>query len=84
MVKPTANELRYRYHIELTTMADVRDFVSTACKCKGKLLLCSGKDFEINAQSMLGVVLARKLDWNELTLVTEHDYYNEFERFIVA
>ena len=84
MVKPTANELRYRYRIELTTMADVRDFVSTACKCKGKLLLCSGKDFEINAQSMLGVVLAKNLDWNELTLVTEHDYYTEFERVIVA
>lgn len=73
----------YRYRIELVTFADIQAFVKTACKCKGRLLLCSGKDFQINAQSMLGVVLAKKLNWNELTLVTEHDYYNEFKDFMV-
>ena len=73
----------YRYRIELVTFADIQAFVKTACKCKGRLLLCSGKDFQINAQSMLGVILAKKLNWNELTLVTEHDYYNEFKDFMV-
>ena len=73
----------YRYRVELVTMADIQAFVKTACKCKGRLLLCSGKDFQINAQSMLGVVLAKKLNWNELTLVTEHEYYNEFKDFMV-
>ena len=73
----------HRYRIELVTFADIQAFVKTACKCKGRLLLCSGKDFQINAQSMLGVVLAKKLNWNELTLVTEHDYYNEFKDFMV-
>ena len=73
----------YRYRIELVTFADIQAFVKTACKCKGRLLLCSGKDFQINAQSMLGVVLAKKLNWNELTLVTEHEYYNEFKDFMV-
>ena len=73
----------HRYRIELVTFADIQAFVKTACKCKGRLLLCSGKDFQINAQSVLGVVLAKKLNWNELTLVTEHDYYNEFKDFMV-
>ena len=73
----------YRYRIELVTFADIQAFVKTACKCKGRLLLCSGKDFQINAQSMLGVILAKKLNWNELTLVTEHEYYNEFKDFMV-
>ena len=73
----------HRYRIELVTFADIQAFVKTACKCKGRLLLCSGKDFQINAQSMLGVVLAKKLNWNELTLVTEHEYYNEFKDFMV-
>ena len=75
--------LQYRYRIELVTMADIQKFVGIATRCQGKLLLCSGKSFQINAQSMLGVVLAKKLDWNELTLVTEYDYYQEFEAFIV-
>lgn len=73
----------YRYRVELVTMADIQAFVRVAVKCKGRLLLCSGKDFQINAQSMLGVILAKKLNWNELMLITEHDYYNEFKAFIV-
>ena len=73
----------YRYPVELVTMADIRAFVSIATRLEGKLLLCSGKEFQINAQSMLGVILAKKLNWSRLELVTERDYYNEFKEFIV-
>ncbi|MBP5210201.1 MAG: hypothetical protein J6125_04990 [Clostridia bacterium] len=77
------NRVEYRYRIELDTLADIRRFVGIAAGCHGRLRLCAGKDFEINAQSMLGVILAKKLDWNELTLVCDHDYYHEFCDFIV-
>lgn len=83
MQKNVCVATEHRYRIELVTMQDIRDFVAIATKCKGKLRLCSGKDFQINAQSMLGVILAKKLNWNELTLVTDYDYYKEFEAFIV-
>ena len=73
----------HRYRIELVTFADIQAFVKTACKCKGRLLLCSGKDFQINAQSMLGVVLAKKLNWSDLTIVMDNDYYHEYEKFII-
>ena len=75
--------VEYRYRIELDTLADIREFVAIAAKCPGRLRLCAGKDFEINAQSILGVILAKKLDWNELTLVADHECYNEFCGFIV-
>lgn len=81
-MEKTAIGAQHRYRVELVTMQDVRNFVNIASKCKGKLLLSSGKDFQINAQSMLGVILAKHLNWSELTLITEYDCYKEFEAFI--
>jgi len=74
----------YVYKIEIDTMADAKELVSVATKLKGKILLKSGSKFSVNAKSLLGVILAKKLNWSDLTLVMEQDHYHEFEKFIVS
>ncbi len=73
----------YRHKIELVTASDIREFVSIAGKCKGKVMLRCSDDFCINAKSLLGVILAKKMQWNDLTLITENDCYCDFRKFIV-
>lgn len=73
----------HKYKIELVTASDIREFVSIAGKCSGKVLLCGGDSFMINAKSLLGVMLAREMDWSNLELVTEEDCYREFSKFMV-
>ena len=74
----------YIYTIEIDTMEDAKQMVSIATKLKGKILLKSGSKFSVNAKSLLGVILAKKLNWSDLKLVMENDHYHEFEKFIVA
>ena len=74
----------YVYKIEIDTMADAKELVSVATKLKGKILLKSGSKFSVNAKSLLGVILAKKLNWSDLNLVMEQDHYHEFEKFIVS
>ena len=74
----------YRHKIELVTVSDIRDFVAIAGKCKGKVMLRCSDDFCINAKSLLGVMLAKRMQWNDLTLLTETDCYHEFKRFIAG
>jgi len=44
--------------------------------------LKSGSKFSVNAKSLLGVVLAKKLNWSDLKIVMDNDYYHEFEKYI--
>ena len=74
----------YVYRVEIDTMEDAKNMVTIATQLKGKILLKSGSKFSVNAKSLLGVVLAKKLNWNELELVMEDDHYHAFEKFIVA
>ena len=78
-----SNDKKYIYRVEIDTMEDVRKLVSTATQLKGKIILQSGTKFAVNAKSLLGVILAKKLDWNNLILVMDNDYYHEFEKFII-
>jgi len=71
------------YNIEIDTMQDAKEIVSIATKLKGKIVLKSGSKFSVNAKSLLGVLLAKKLNWSDIKLITENDYYHEFEKFIV-
>ena len=73
---------KYVYNIEIDTMQDAKDIVSIATKLNGKIVLKSGAKFSVNAKSLLGVLLAKKLDWNDMKIVTDSDYYHEFEQFI--
>lgn len=73
---------KYVYEIEIDTMQDAKDMVSIATKLQGKIMLKSGSKFSVNAKSLLGVLLAKKLDWNKLTIEMDRDYYHEFEKFI--
>ena len=75
---------KYVYNIEIDTMQDAKEIVSIATKLNGKIVLKSGAKFSVNAKSLLGVLLAKKLDWNDMKIVTDKDYYHEFEKFIVS
>ena len=74
---------KYEYKIEIDTMDDAKKLVAISTKLKGKILLRSGSKFSVNAKSLLGVVLAKKLNWSDLRIVMENDYYHEFEKYIV-
>ena len=41
------------------------------------------EDCRVNAKSLLGVVLAKKLNWSDLKIVMDNDYYHEFEKYIL-
>ena len=73
---------KYVYSISIDTMADAKKLVSIATKIKGKIVLQSGEKFRVNAKSFLGVVLAKKLNYNDLKIVMDEDHYHEFEQFI--
>ena len=73
---------KHVYSIEIDTMEDAKKLVATATKLKGKILLKSGSKFSVNAKSLLGVVLAKKLNWDNLQIVMENDYYHDFKQFI--
>lgn len=73
-----------RYKIELVTVSDVRRFVAIAGSLEGSLVLSVGETFFINAKSLLGVMLAKNMDWANLTLIADEDCYESFKQFIVS
>ena len=73
---------KYEYKIEIDTMEDAKNLVAISTKLKGKIVLKSGSHFSVNAKSLLGVLLAKKLDWNDMSIEMDRDYYHEFEKFI--
>lgn len=75
---------KYIYRINIDTMADAKRLVAISTKLKGKIILQSGNDFAVNAKSLLGVVLAKKLNWDDLRIVMDRDYYYEYASFIKA
>lgn len=76
------NEKRYVYRVEIDTMADAKELVAISTKLKGQITLQSGNKFAVNAKSLLGVLLAKKLNWDDLRIVMENDYYREYNKFI--
>ncbi|MBQ9113019.1 MAG: hypothetical protein IJY08_05505 [Clostridia bacterium] len=73
----------YVYKIEINTMEDAKKLVAISTGLKGKIVLKSGSKFSVNAKSLLGVVLAKKLNWSDLRIIMDHDYYHEYEKYIV-
>ncbi len=76
-------EGKYQYKIEIDTVEDAKKIVAIATKLSGKIVLRSGSKFSVNAKSLLGVLLAKKLNWSDLKIIMEQDHYNEFEKYIV-
>ena len=74
---------KYEYKIEIDTMEDAKKLVAISTGLKGKIVLRSGARFAVNAKSLLGVVLAKKLNWGDLRIVMDNDYYHEYEKYIV-
>ncbi len=74
---------QYEYRIEIDTVDDAKKIVSIATKLKGKIVLKSDSKFSVNAKSLLGVLLAKKLNWSNLRISMEEDHYTEFKQFIV-
>ena len=77
-----ANEKRYVYRVEINTMADAKELVAISTKLDGQITLQSGNKFAVNAKSLLGVLLAKKLNWDDLRIVMENDHYHTFDKFI--
>ena len=75
---------KYVYRVEIDTMSDAKALVAISTKLQGQITLQSGNKFAVNAKSLLGVILAKKLNWDDLRLVMDQDHYHEFERFIKA
>ncbi|MBE6597436.1 MAG: HPr family phosphocarrier protein [Ruminococcaceae bacterium] len=75
---------QYEYNIMIDTVDDAKAIVAIATKLKGKIVLRSDSKFSVNAKSLLGVLLAKKLNWSNLRIVMEEDHYNEFQKFIVS
>ena len=73
---------QYEYRIEIDTVDDAKKIVSIATKLKGKIVLKSDSKFSVNAKSLLGVLLAKKLNWSNLRISMEQDHYTEFKQFI--
>lgn len=76
------NDTKYIYDVQIDTMEDARKLVAISTRLQGKIILQSGTKFAVNAKSLLGVILAKKLNWDDLKLVMDTDYYHEYERFI--
>ncbi len=74
----------HRYKVELVTVSDIRNFVAIAGRCEGRVMLSVSDNFCINAKSLLGVMLAKNMDWNNLVLMSENDCYEAFKQFIIA
>ena len=77
-----ANVKKYVYRVEIDTMADAKELVAISTKLQGQITLQSGNKFAVNAKSLLGVLLAKKLNWDDLRIVMDNDYYHEYDKFI--
>ena len=75
---------KHVYRINIDTMADAKELVNISSKLEGQITLQSGNRFAVNAKSLLGVLLAKKLNWDDLRIVMDQDHYHEFQRFIKA
>ncbi len=76
------NVKKFVYRVTIDTMADAKELVNIAGKLQGQITLQSGNKFAVNAKSLLGVILAKKLNWDDLRIVMDNDYYYEFSKFI--
>ena len=74
---------QHQYKINIDTMDDAKNIVAIAGRLGGKIVLRSGSKFSVNAKSLLGVLLAKKLNWNDLRIEMEEDHYKEFEKYII-
>ena len=73
---------KHVYRVEINTMTEAKELVSIASKLQGQITLQSGNKFAVNAKSLLGVILAKKLNWDDLRIVMDNDYYYEFSKFM--
>ncbi len=71
-----------RNKIILDTGKDIANFLTIANSLTGKIYVTnSEREFVIDAKSYLGLAAAKEFD--ELWIESEHDYYRQFESFII-
>jgi hypothetical protein len=73
---------KHVYRIEINTMSEAKELVNISSKLEGQITLQSGNKFAVNAKSLLGVLLAKKLNWDDLRIVMDNDYYYEYSKFM--
>ena len=69
----------YKTKIRLDTMTDVNKFVTLVSTINSKVYLQDGKDFCINAKSILGGLAA--IEWTDIYCLSEEDIYNKISMF---
>ena len=73
--------MNYKYKIRLDTLTEVNEFVSLATRIDGKIILTDGRNFSVNARSMLGALYS--LEWDELYVESEEEVYTVMQKFII-
>lgn len=69
----------YKTKINLVTMSDIRKFTEIISSLKGEIKLVDGRNYTINAKSILGCLAA--LEWNEMYVLSDEDIYTKIRDF---
>ena len=71
----------FRHKIELTTLKDVNAFVKSVETLPGRIVLCDGTGFCVNAKSLLGAMAS--IEWSDLYCESEEDIYSAIQTFCI-
>lgn len=70
-----------RNKIQLDTYKDVVKFVAITGALNGNITVTDNEQHRVNAKSLLGMLYS--LEFNELWVESDNDYYNELQPFIL-
>lgn len=71
----------HKVKIQLITQTDVVEFVTIASQLNGEVKLIDGRNYCINAKSLLGSLAA--MEWEELYCVSDEDIYSKIAKFAI-
>ncbi len=88
----------YRYHIELNTSSDIKEFIDICSKAHSEVTVSgkdeNGSDWLLSTKSFLCVLvmdaqlqnkqkqMAQNADWNTIYVESEEDIYSAISKFI--
>ena len=67
--------------IRLDTFSDVRKFVKTASRLRGRVYVTDGHELKVNAKSLLNMIPTLKFE--ELWCESENDVYFQIRDFLI-
>lgn len=88
----------HRYHIELNTSSDIKEFIDVCSKSPSEVTVSgkdeNGSDWSLSTKSFLCVLvmdaclqnkqkqMAQNADWNTIYVESEEDIYSAISKFI--